>query len=165
MNTHRTFWHTWFAEFLVGQGDNFSFSLLKKAQTVLIRGVHGPVQFGLDKKSNRTGIFNFWKFWPGPNWFGLVFLLWKPSGTLIVLDGSPSWTLIRWYGSKNGLHISKKSKFLIVGIANQAHLSIKAQPLLLFLYQLQAQTIVKESKRDRERETFKWGGICEQRGV
>jgi hypothetical protein len=37
--------------------------------------------------------------------------------------------------------------------------------LLLFLYQLQAQTIVKESKRDRERETFKWGGICEQRGV
>jgi hypothetical protein len=63
--------------------------------------------------------------------------------------------MIRWYGSKNGLHISKKSKFLIVGIANQAHLSIKAQPLLLFLYQLQAQTIVKESKRDRERETFK----------
>ena len=34
----------------------------------------------------------------------------------MVFDGSPSWTMIRWYGWKKGLHISKKSRFRIVGI-------------------------------------------------
>ncbi|THU75014.1 hypothetical protein C4D60_Mb04t39460 [Musa balbisiana] len=40
----------------------------------------------------------------------------NPSGTLIVLLGSPSCTMMRWYGWKKGRHISKKSRFLIVGI-------------------------------------------------
>lgn len=34
----------------------------------------------------------------------------------MVLEGSPSWTMMRWQGSKKGLHISKKSRFRIVGI-------------------------------------------------
>jgi hypothetical protein len=58
--------------------------------------------------------------------------------------------MIRWYGSKNGLHISKKSKFLMVGITMSSSSFNKGTTFAADFVSVAGSTIVKESKRDKE---------------
>jgi len=69
----------------------------------------------------------------------------------MIFDGSPSWTIIRWYGSKNGLHISKKSRFRIVGITMSSS-SFKRGMALVEGSAIGYRERFRGCKRERERE-------------
>lgn len=71
----------------------------------------------------------------------------------MVFEGSPSWTMIKWYGSKNGLHISRKSRFLMVGM------TMSSSSFNSGVFEVVVSAIVAtERSRERERERG-WDGL------
>lgn len=90
----------------------------------------------------------------------------KPSGTLMTFEGSPSWTMIRWYGWKNGLHISKKSRFRIVGItmSSSSFSTGVGETLLPAIWKQTPRYRTERRERDRDKQREKRDEMCEGRG-